>query len=283
MAKFGIAIDIEKCTGCHSCFLACKDEFCGNDYLPNSAAQPEAGHKWIRLTEVEQGTGSKVKVDYIPVMCQHCENPPCASAGPEGSVYRREDGIVIFDPEKAKGCKAIVNSCPYRAVFWNEEKQLPQKCTLCAHMIDSGEKTVRCVEVCPTGALVFGDLENPNSEIAKLLAEKQSKIELYKPEIGTQPAIKYMNLPKPFIAGEVLLSNISDECVNGATVILKAADGKEVAATKTNFFGDFEFRNLALNTEYTIVASNDGYKPQEITVKMHASQNVGELVLRPLA
>ena len=72
MARYGIAINVERCTGCHSCFLACKDEYVGNDHLPLSAAQPMSGHEWLRVVEVEHGGGTKVKVDYVPTMCQHC-------------------------------------------------------------------------------------------------------------------------------------------------------------------------------------------------------------------
>lgn len=279
MAKYGIAVDIEKCTGCHSCFLACKDEYIGNEYLPTSAAQPEAGHKWIRLKEIEQGTGTKIKVDYIPIMCQQCEECSCISGVPEGTVYRRNDGIVIIDPEKARGCKDIVNACPYRAVFWNEEKNLPQKCTLCAHMLDNGEKTVRCVEACPTGALVFGDLDDASSQISMLLAAKAEKVESFKPEFGTKPTTKYLDLPKPFIAGEVLLSDKKNNCVKGAKVTLKAKVEDKIRETETDFFGDFEFKGLARDTDYTIKAEFEGYFSKELTVRTNTSQNVGELLL----
>jgi Fe-S-cluster-containing dehydrogenase component len=280
MDKYGIVVDVEKCTGCHSCFLACKDEYIGNDYPPTSAAQPEKGHTWLRLKEIEHGTGTKIKVDYIPVMCQQCEDAPCMLPAAAGAVYRREDGIVVIDPEKAKGCKEIVNACPYRAIYWNEEKALPQKCTLCAHMLDNGEKTVRCVEACPTGALVFGDLEDANSPISKLLAEKATKVESFKPEFGTQPTTKYISLPKPFIAGEVLLSDKRGNCVKGAKVTLTAkGEDKFIMETETDFFGDFEFKGLSRNTEYTIKAEYEGYFSKELTVRTYASQNLGELIL----
>lgn len=281
MAKYGIAVDVEKCTGCHSCFLACKDEYIGNDYPPVSAAQPESGHTWMRLKEIEQGDGGKIKVDYIPIMCQHCQEAPCMlPAADKGAVYRRPDGIVIIDPEKAKGCKEIVNACPYRAIYWNEAKQLPQKCTLCAHMLDAGEKTVRCAEACPTGALVFGDLEDPNSQISRLLAAKAAKVEDFKPEFGVKPLTKYISLPKIFIAGEVLLADRQGDCVKGAKVTLTAKkDAKFVMETRTDFFGDFEFKGLARNQEYTVKAEYDGYYSKELTVRTYASQNLGELVL----
>ncbi|MBP2650468.1 MAG: bthL [Firmicutes bacterium] len=280
MARYGIAVDVEKCTGCHSCFLACKDEHAGNDYPPISVAQPDIGHKWLRLREIEQGTGTKIKVDYIPIMCQHCEKPPCMAPGPEGAVYQRDDGIVIIDPQKAKGCKNIVNSCPYGAIFWNQEKELPQKCTLCAQMIDNGEKTTRCVESCPTGALIFGDLDDPKSEIAKLLVAKAEQVEAFKPKFGTKPTVKYIGLPKLFIAGEVLLSDKPKDCIKGAKVTLKADNQDKVMETNTDFFGDFEFKGLDRNIDYTLIAEYEGYYPQEITIRTYASKNVGELVLR---
>jgi Fe-S-cluster-containing dehydrogenase component len=181
MARFALAVDVDKCTGCHSCFLACKDEYVGNDYPPISAAQPSSGHKWLRIREIEHGAGTKVKADYVPIMCQHCEEAPCILPDNQGAVYRRKDGIVIIDPEKAKGRREIVDACPYRVIFWNEEKNLPQKCTLCAHMLDAGEKDVRCAESCPTGALVFGDLDDPDSRISQLLDAKTGTLRASNP------------------------------------------------------------------------------------------------------
>jgi Fe-S-cluster-containing dehydrogenase component len=279
MARYGIAIDVDKCTGCHSCFLACKDEFVGNDYLPFSAAQPASGHTWIRLKEIEQGTGTKVKVDYVPILCQHCHSPACAAVAPAGAVYQR-DGIVLIDPEKAKGCKAIVDACPYGTVYWNAESKLPQKCTLCAHMRDAGEKTTRCAEACPTGALVFGDLDDSRSPVFRMLAEKAGKVESLKPEFGTGPRIKYVDLPKIFIAGEVLLSDKPDECAQGITVSLADKDNHVIRRTMTDFLGDFTFDGLESNQCYLVKIDHGGYLPVEIMVNTFASQNLGELVLK---
>lgn len=279
MARYGIAIDIEKCTGCYSCFLACRDEYVGNDYPPVSVAQPENAQKWIDVKEIEQGNGDKLKVDYIPVLCQHCEEAPCMNPGPQGAVYRRDDGIVIIDPEKAGGHKEIVDACPYRVIFWNKEKSVPQKCTLCAHMLDSGEKTVRCVEVCPTGAMVFGDMDDPDSKISKLLSEKAEKVGDFKPEFETKPIIKYISLPKPFIAGEVILSDKVDECLRGAKITLTDNTGDTVMETETDFFGDFEFKGLSKGVDYTLKAAFEGYYPQEMTVRTNSSKNVGIITL----
>jgi Fe-S-cluster-containing dehydrogenase component len=279
MARYGIVVDVEKCTGCYSCYLACTDEFVGNDYLPLSVAQPHSGRRWINLKEVEQGTGTKLRVDYIANLCQHCENPVCASVAPAGAVYRRKDGIVIIDPVKAQGCREIVDACPYGVISWNPEKNLPQKCTMCAHMLDNGEKTTRCAEVCPTGALVFGNIDDADSPVSKVLAEKAGKLESLKPEFGTRPSVKYISLPKVFIAGEILLSDKLGECARGVKVTLEATDGSKSAETVTDFFGDFEFKNLESNKEYTVKAELAAYLPRELTVRTFASQNVGELVL----
>ncbi len=279
MAKYGIAIDISKCTGCYNCFLACKDEYVGNDYLPTSIAQPEVEHNWMDIKEIEQGTGTKVKVDYIPVTCMHCDNPPCAKVAPEGAVYKRDDGVVIIDPVKAKGCKEIVNACPYNVVTWNEEQQVAQKCTMCVQMLDSGEKTVRCVESCPTQAMVFGDLDDKDSAISKLLAESKDRVEDYKPEFGTKPIVKYLSLPKYFITGEVVLSDQETECPSELEITMIAEDG-ETMTTKTDFFGDFEFKNVTKNQVYTIKVEKEGYLPAEMIVRTYASRNIGEIVLQ---
>ncbi len=114
-------IDVTKCSGCHNCFLACRDEYFGNDYGPYSAPQPLDGQFWMQIKEVERGSYPKPKLDYIPLPCMHCEKAPCIDAAADGAVYRRDDGIVIIDPTKAKGQKAIVNACPYRVIFWNAE------------------------------------------------------------------------------------------------------------------------------------------------------------------
>ena len=135
-----------------------------------------------------------------------------------GAVYRRPDGIVIIDPVKAKGQKQIVNGCPYRVIEWNEEKQLPQKCIFCAHMLDKGEKVPRCVESCPTGALVFGDLDDPKSEVAKLVASGST--EVLHPEYGMKEKVSYIGLPKKFVARTVIYGDV-DEVATGVDVVLK--------------------------------------------------------------
>jgi len=276
MPRYAITVDATRCTGCYSCFLACKDEFVGNDYAPLSAPQPNDAPGWMRIDEKTHGSANKVKVNYTVVMCKHCQEAPCMKAS--DAVYRRPDGIVVVDPVKAKGKKELVDSCPYGMIFWNEELNLAQKCTLCAQMIDAGEKTTRCVETCPNQALAFGDLDDPNSPVSKAMQEK-SGYESLRPELGTKPLVQYYGLPRPFIAGEVLLKGKEGECAKGVKVTLLSKAGQSVAVAETDFLGDFEFKNLAVGGEYTLRAECAGYAAKEVAVKTDASVNVGELVL----
>jgi Fe-S-cluster-containing dehydrogenase component len=275
MARFGMVININKCTGCYNCFLTCRDEFAGNDYPPYAAAQPMTGMNWIKVLEKERGQFPKVKVAYTPVTCMHCDNAACIKVAQNNAVYRRPDGIVIIDPVKARGQKQIVNGCPYRVIEWNEEKQIPQKCILCAHMLDKGEKVPRCVESCPTGALVFGDLDDPGSEIARLVASGTT--EIMHPEYGMHEKVSYINLPRKFIAGTVIYGDI-DECASGITAKL-STDGI-LKETRTNGFGDFEFEGLADNTSYSIQIEAPGYKPKTLKAKTQKDIYLGEIILR---
>jgi len=275
MTRYGMIIDITKCTGCYNCFLTCRDEFAGNEYPGYSAAQPMSGMNWIRLIERERGQYPVVKVAYTPITCMQCEDAPCIKVAQKKAVYQRPDGIVIIDPVKAKGQKQIVNACPYRVIEWNEEKQIPQKCIFCAHMLDRGEKVPRCVESCPTDALIFGDLDDPKSEVSKLMASGTT--EVLHPGYGIEEKVRYISLPKKFIAGTIIYGDI-DEVATSVTVTL-SNDGKDLS-TKTNGFGDFEFEGLADNVDYTLKIEAPGYNSRNIKVKTMKDVSLGEIVLK---
>src|SRR5512139_3080894 len=202
MARLGMVIDINKCIGCYNCFLSCRDEFAGNEYRGYSTAQPMEGQNWIRVIEKERGQYPKVKVSYTPIPCMHCDDAPCIKMAQNGAIYRRPDGIVIIDPVKAKGQRELISSCPYRVIEWNEEKQVAQKCILCAHMLDRGEKEPRCVESCPTQALIFGNLDDPDSQVSKML--KENSWEKLSPEFNLKEKVLYQGLPKRFTSGTVV-------------------------------------------------------------------------------
>jgi len=276
MARYGLLVDMTRCNGCYGCFMACRDEFCGNDHLPYSAAQPYSGHFWMRIIERERGCYPRVKMSYIKVPCMHCADAPCVRQFPD-QVYERPDGIVIIDPVKAKGTREILDSCPYGAIFWNEEQSLPQKCTLCAHLLDQGWEKPRCVEVCPTKALLFGDFADPESEVSKRLREEEpgAAVSLH-PEYGLKEGVRYLNLPKRFVAGSVVLGD-SDKCARDVTVTL-SGDGVS-RETTTNGFGDFEFEGLDKDKDYTLTFQGPGYETHEVKVFTKIDKHIGDVVL----
>jgi Fe-S-cluster-containing dehydrogenase component len=274
MTKYGMVIDTTKCNGCYNCFLVCKDEYCGNDYPPYSLSQPMTGHFWMRMIEKERGQYPKVKVAYTAIPCMHCENAPCVKASQNGAVYRRPDGIFMVDPAKAVGQKEILNYCPYRVIYWNEEKNIPQKCTLCAHLLDAGWKEPRCVEACPTGALVFGDMDDPNSEVSKLIAS--GKTEVLHPEYGLQEKVRYIGLPKRFVAGSVVFGD-TDMCAENVSVTLIGDRLKKTI--KTNNYGDFEFEGVEVEKEYLVKIEHSGYNSKDFKIKTRKDIYLSEIIL----
>ncbi|SPE43718.1 Pyrogallol hydroxytransferase small subunit (fragment) [Candidatus Sulfotelmatobacter sp. SbA7] len=114
MPTYGMAIDLDRCTGCYNCQIACKDEHVGNEFLPIATAQPTFGQFWLSIAENEQcWDPSHFKVTCTPKLCNHCDDAACLKAAKNGAVYRRPDGIVIIDPQKAVGQKQLVDACPY--------------------------------------------------------------------------------------------------------------------------------------------------------------------------
>jgi tetrathionate reductase subunit B len=237
--------DLNKCVGCHNCQIVCKDEHCDNDWTPIAKPQPETGQFWCKVNQFERGTLPKIKVAYIPVICQHCQDAPCQKVCKiEGAIYRRKDGLVIIDPLKCKGCQECVGACPYGAVYFNNQLNIAQKCTGCAHLLDRGWKEPRCVDACPTNAISWveeGALKNFSA-----------KTEVLHPEYHTQPNVLYIDLPRKFVAGTVY-DPIKEEIIEGAVCTLTG--GGKTLTTSTDGFGDFWFEGLdigryALNINY---------------------------------
>ena len=152
--------DSSKCNGCYGCQLACKDEHCDNDWSPISLPQPDTGQFWCHLEEVVHGQVPKVRMEYTPKFGG--QDSAIADYAPE-VMMEREDGLRVIDPVKAAGRKDLAEKFP--GVFWNEELNVPQACTGCAHLVDEGQLP-HCVDVCPTLALRFGDEEEFADEIA---------------------------------------------------------------------------------------------------------------------
>lgn len=233
-------IDVARCNGCRNCQISCKDEHCGTSWMPYAAEQPMTGQFWCNVDEKVRGSVPVVKVSYTPRLCGHCDDAPCMEVAVNNAVYRREDGLVIIDPAKAKGQKAIVEACPMGAAYWNDELDLPQKCTGCAHLLDDGWAVPRCVDACPTDALAFGE----ESELDLAGAE------LLEPVAGLGAHVWYKNLAKRFVAG-CLVDFKTREVVIGADVVLEDGEGAQIASMKTDEFGDFLFDQV-LAAQYVV-------------------------------
>jgi Fe-S-cluster-containing dehydrogenase component len=252
-----MVIDIERCHDCNDCFLADKDEFVENDFPPYSAAQPWHGHRWMNIERGERGQYPIVQTRYLPKPCQHCDEAPCLTE--DGAVYKRPDGLVIIDPVKAMGRRKIVDSCPYGVIYWNEEKQLAQKCTGCAHLIDAGWTETRCSQVCPTGAIRVVLAEE--QEMARLAEAEDLKV--YLPDLGSRPRVYYKNLHRwthAFLAGNVAFKD-SDECAEGATAVVEH-DGQKLGEAVVDNYGDFLIDRLEAGRTYALTVSAPGYRSE---------------------
>ena len=268
-----LIIDITKCNGCHNCQIACKDEHVGNDWSPIAKPQPLTGQFWTHVIDQVRGSVPKVKVTYNHTICQHCDDAPCIKACPQNAIYKRPDGIVIIDPKKCRGNKKCIEACPYKEViYFNDELNISQKCTFCAHLIDKGWQETRCSEACPTGAFNFGE----EDELKDLIA----RAEVLQPELGIKTRVFYIGLPKRFIGGTIYDPN-ADEVVIGANVVIQKSGNNEPISVKTDDFGDFWLDNLSPG-KYTVTISKSGYS--KVVLKVDISEkdiNLGDIPLNP--
>ncbi|NOX17106.1 MAG: 4Fe-4S dicluster domain-containing protein [Chlorobi bacterium] len=178
MARFGMVIDTRKCVGCTDCVIACETE---ND-VPNGFARD-----WI--VQISNGKFPNAQVEILSERCNHCSDAPCVTTCPTGaSHYHDIGGIVLVNHDECIGCKACIESCPYGARFVHPEGYV-DKCTFCVHRVEEGLDPA-CVSVCPTHCMHFGDFDDPNSEVSKLLQSRKHHSLL--PEAGTTPNIYYL-------------------------------------------------------------------------------------------
>lgn len=205
MARLSMLIDLTRCIGCDACTVACKQE----NGTPVDTF-------FARVLNVEIGSFPNVKRLYIPVLCNHCDDAPCLKGCPNKAIVRRPDGIVLIDQDRCRGTGACVSACPYGNIilsdkeswYLNEEEpyerdfvkprlkeSVARKCTYCAHRVDEGLKPA-CVVACPTTARIFGDLEDPDSDISVYIAQEEKKTARKPfhllPQAGTQPAGCYL-------------------------------------------------------------------------------------------
>ena len=242
-AKWNMIVDVARCDNCRVCFLAVKDEHIGNDFPGYAAAQPAQGHNWLDIRKKERGRYPLVEAHFMPVMCNHCDDAPCMKAAKNGAIRKRDDGIVIIDPEKSQGQRQIVDACPYGAISWNEERQIPQAWIFDAHLLDQGWTKTRAEQGCPTG--VFRGIKVDDAEMNRI--REQEGLAVLKPELNTRPRVYYRNLhlmTKCFVGGSVVMEvNGVEECAAGAEVVLKHA-GREVGRATTDIFGEWKIDKL---------------------------------------
>ncbi len=278
MKKWNLIVDVANCTNCNLCALAVQDEHADNAFPGYAEEMPKHGHRWIEIERRERGAPPATDVAYRPVMCQHCDAAPCIDAAPD-AISKRQDGIVLIDPVKSKGRKEIVDACPYGAIWWNEEKQVPQHWFFDAHLLDAGWSEPRCVTVCATNALKAVKVED--DEMARLADAEE--LEPLRPDLDTKPRVYYKNhwrYTTDFIAGTV--SGGKDgvvDCLAGATVELMRG-GEKVAEQQTDAFGDFKFDRLnADGSAYELRITANGFAPATASVTLDGTQNVGEIRL----
>lgn len=188
--RYGFVIDNRKCIGCHACTTACKSE----NEVPLGVFRT-----WVKYTEKGEFPNTR---RYFNVMrCNHCDNAPCITVCPTKALFRRPDGIVDFDPSRCIGCKSCMQACPYDALYIDPFTNTAAKCNYCAHRVDMNLLPA-CVIVCPEKAIIAGDLDDPTSQIAELVATQT--VSVRKPEQGTLPKLFYIDSDETALHPEAL-------------------------------------------------------------------------------
>jgi len=180
--KFVMVIDQERCFGCEACSIACKIENNTSDYGIKVETQGGA------VKDTPRGNFPNLTMDFLPKLCNHCENPPCVDSCPEDALQKRDDGIVVLDRELCTGCQSCLTACPYNIIVFDDSNNLAEKCNFCIHRVDQGLEPF-CVICCEGQAIHFGDLNDSDSVVSQLISEKNT-FQL-KTEEGTNPNVYY--------------------------------------------------------------------------------------------
>jgi Fe-S-cluster-containing dehydrogenase component len=205
---YGMGVDVSKCIGCGRCMVGCKTE-------NNVPAEPQFVRTWVEryvihaegdptVEAIEPGVerGAELprlaekgilRTFFVPKLCNHCANAPCVQVCPVGATFTTQDGVVLVDQQYCIGCRYCIQACPYGARFLHPETHTAEKCTFCYHRVVRGLLPA-CVEVCPTGARIFGDLRARNSPLARFL--RFNEIQVLKGHLNTEPKVYYARLDR---------------------------------------------------------------------------------------
>jgi len=188
LATYGFAIDLRKCIGCHACTIACKVEH----QIPVGV-----NRCWVKT--VEKGTFPDTRRQFFPVLCNQCEDAPCVTICPTNTLFKRRDGIVDFNHASCIGCRACMEACPYDQLFIDPNTHTAEKCNFCANRVENKLQPA-CVSVCPTECRIFGDLDDPASEVSQIFQREAFMVR--KPEKGTGPKVLYLGASESVIRPE---------------------------------------------------------------------------------
>jgi Fe-S-cluster-containing dehydrogenase component len=177
MSRYAMVIDQRKCIGCMACIAACRTE---NNLPP--------GHYRTKVVEIVDGEFPNLRMELRSELCNHCDNPPCAYNCPTGASYKAANGTVQIKRNKCVGCKACVAACPYNARYI-DPAGFADKCTFCEHRIKQGKEPA-CVATCIGRSRIFGDLDDPNMEVSRLIKDMSATVLLR--EAGTEPKVFYI-------------------------------------------------------------------------------------------
>lgn len=269
--------DPEKCIGCFNCLHACKDEHVGNDFSPVTLPQKLHQQYWLTTTERVRGQFPMVDVSYLTEPCGHCAHAPCVEHG-NGAVFRREDGVVLIDPEKAKGMGDLSRLCPFGKISYNEEQGVSQKCTFCAHLLDEGWREPRCVQACPLRALSM-EYTRPEEMAKRVAAGELAPLDAAHEACGSALYIRHLSRWNSlFLGGTVVrIGRGTEDCAEGCLVTL-AQDGIPIQEQRTNPYGEFKFDSLRPGS-YQVSFFGDSGAVQTVTVQLEESLYLGEFAL----
>jgi tetrathionate reductase subunit B len=176
--QYALVIDSRRCINCKACIVACRAE----NGVP-------LGKNRLWIGEEHRGTWPQISASFEPEQCHHCARPSCVRVCPTGASWKREDGVVLVNGSDCIGCRYCIVACPYNARFSREDLGIAEKCTYCVERLDRGQPPA-CVETCPSRVRIFGDLNDPDGNLARILNTRQHRVK--KPETGNDPQIFYI-------------------------------------------------------------------------------------------